>query len=137
MRSSDCIDGSSSSKSIRWTSVLQSQLVPGDLIKVAAASVIPADCIVMSGSVLVDESMLTGESLPLSKCAPEVFDGRLYDPHGMKKCSLFCGAVCKDSRAASAACCDDDCAIAIVTRTGMHSNKGARNAARGGGTAAA
>ncbi len=116
---------SSSSSSIRWSRVLQSQLVPGDVIKITAASSIPADCIIISGSVLVDESMLTGESLPLSKCAPEVFDGRVYDARDMRKCSLFCGAACKDSRGASMACDGDDYAVAVVTRTGMHSNKGA------------
>ena len=77
----------------------------------------------VTGSVLVDESMLTGESLPLSKCAAEVFDGRPYDPACMKKYSLFCGAVCKDSRVLLAAE-GAECAVAMVTRTGMHSNKG-------------
>jgi magnesium-transporting ATPase (P-type) len=99
--------------------VRQSELVPGDLIQVAPACTIPADCIIVTGSVLVDESMLTGESLPLSKSAPEVFDSRLYDPVTMKKCSLFSGALCKDSRGASGGH-----ATAIVTRTGMFSNKG-------------
>jgi magnesium-transporting ATPase (P-type) len=110
---------SSSSSSICWQSVRQSELVPGDLIQVAPACTIPADCIIVTGSVLVDESMLTGESLPLSKIAPEVFDSRLYDPATMKKCSLFSGALCKDSRGASGGH-----ATAIVTRTGMFSNKG-------------
>jgi P-type E1-E2 ATPase len=103
--------------------VRQSELVPGDLIQVAPACTIPADCIIVTGSVLVDESMLTGESLPLSKSAPEVFDSRLYDPAVMKKCSLFSGALCKDSRGASS---NGGYATAIVTRTGMFSNKGER-----------
>jgi len=110
------------SSSISWTSVPQSNLVPGDLIKITPSGSIPADCIIVSGSVLVDESMLTGESLPLSKCAPEVFDETLYDSITMKKCSLFCGSVCKSSSGAGSD--SEDCALAVVMRTGMHSHKG-------------
>jgi magnesium-transporting ATPase (P-type) len=79
----------------------------------------------VSGSVLVDESMLTGESLPLSKSAPEVFDGRVYDPLVMKKNSLFCGALCKSSKSHSSSGDEADVgAKAVVMRTGMHSSKG-------------
>jgi magnesium-transporting ATPase (P-type) len=109
------------SRSISWTSVPQSDLVPGDVIKITSDGDIPADCIIVSGSVLVDESMLTGESLPLSKCAPEVFDETLYDSIAMKKCSLFCGSMCKSSRGAGDC---EDCAVAVVMRTGMQSHKG-------------
>ena len=100
----------------------QSNLVPGDLIKITPNGFIPADCIIVSGSVLVDESMLTGESLPLSKCAPEVFDETLYDSNTMKKCSLFCGSVCKSSSGVGSD--REDSALAVVMRTGMHSHKG-------------
>jgi len=40
-------------------------LVPGDLIKVAAGSAVPADCRLNEGQVEVDQSALTGESIPV------------------------------------------------------------------------
>jgi len=125
LRSDSGSASSSSSSSSSWTSVPQSFLVPGDVIKIASGSTIPADCIIVAGSVLVDESMLTGESLPLSKCAPEAFDARVYVPSVMKKCSLFSGAVCKSSKGVASDGDDGDaCAVAVVVRTGMHSHKG-------------
>ncbi len=46
------------------------QVHPGDLLKVRPGEIIPADGIVVEGESRVDESMLTGEPLPVSK-APE------------------------------------------------------------------
>ncbi|WP_246725576.1 HAD-IC family P-type ATPase [Beijerinckia sp. L45] len=48
-----------------WTLMPASGLVPGDLIKLSLGSVVAADVCVCSGSVLLDQSMLTGESLPV------------------------------------------------------------------------
>lgn len=48
-----------------WTLVPASTLVPGDLIKLSLGSVVAADVCLRSGSVLLDQSMLTGESLPV------------------------------------------------------------------------
>ncbi len=57
------------------------ELVPGDMIVLRAGSRIPLDGIVVSGSGSVDESMLTGESLPVEKAeGSEVIGGSLnYD----------------------------------------------------------
>lgn len=44
-------------------------LVPGDSVCVTPETVIPADCSLVNGSVLVDESSLTGESVPVRKAA--------------------------------------------------------------------
>lgn len=41
-------------------------LVPGDLVLLCAGSAIPADCIVNDGTIEVDQSALTGESLPVT-----------------------------------------------------------------------
>lgn len=43
----------------------------GDLIRVRAGDRIPADGVVLEGSSLVDESMLTGESMPVGKAPGE------------------------------------------------------------------
>lgn len=43
-------------------------LVPGDLVRLAAGDMMPADCrIIQSTDLFVSESMLTGESLPVEK----------------------------------------------------------------------
>lgn len=50
-----------------WTRIDASGLVPGDLVKLALGAVAPADIKLVAGSVLVDQSMLTGESLPVDR----------------------------------------------------------------------
>ena len=41
--------------------------MPGDIIKIENNMTVPADSILIRGSILVDESSLTGESLPIHK----------------------------------------------------------------------
>ena len=53
----------------RWMRLDASQLVPGDLVKLALGAVVPADIKIATGNVLADQSMLTGESLPV-ECKP-------------------------------------------------------------------
>lgn len=42
------------------------QLVPGDLVELASGAAVPADCMINSGNIEVDESAMTGESLPVT-----------------------------------------------------------------------
>jgi len=49
----------------KWTTLPADQLVAGDVVKLSLGSVVAADVRLLSGSVLVDQSMLTGESLPV------------------------------------------------------------------------
>ncbi|WP_295428673.1 plasma-membrane proton-efflux P-type ATPase [uncultured Thiodictyon sp.] len=52
----------------QWLSVDAADLVPGDVVTVAAGEILPADCLLLEGEYLsVDQSALTGESLPVSK----------------------------------------------------------------------
>jgi predicted P-type ATPase len=44
-----------------------SSLVPGDIFLIKEGMILPCDAILISGKVLVDESMLTGESIPVCK----------------------------------------------------------------------
>ena len=48
-----------------WKTVPAAELVCGDLVKLSLGGVVAADVHLMSGSVELDQSMLTGESLPI------------------------------------------------------------------------
>ncbi len=48
-----------------WQVLAASELVPGDVIKLTLGGVVPADATLLSGDVLLDQSMLTGESVPV------------------------------------------------------------------------
>jgi H+-transporting ATPase len=50
-----------------WRTVAAEQLVPGDLIVIERGDVVPADGLVVEGTAEADESVLTGESLPVEK----------------------------------------------------------------------
>ena len=61
-----------------WTIIPAAELVPGDVIKVTLGTVVPADARLSEGSVLLDQSMLTGESLPVEAGSGfEAFAGAL------------------------------------------------------------
>ncbi len=48
----------------KWQTLAATQLVRGDLVKLSLGAVVAADVHLVAGSVLLDQSMLTGESLP-------------------------------------------------------------------------
>jgi H+-transporting ATPase len=59
-----------------WSDVTADQLVPGDLVRIGRGQIVPADGRLVDGSGGVDESALTGESLPVSKQpGDEVYSG--------------------------------------------------------------
>ncbi len=54
------------------------ELVPGDLIRLSLGNIVPADARILEGILLVDQSMLTGESLPIEAVSgKEVYTGSL------------------------------------------------------------
>jgi H+-transporting ATPase len=48
-----------------WADVAAADLVPGDLVQLSLGGIVPADMRLSAGSVLVDQSMLTGESVAI------------------------------------------------------------------------
>ncbi len=59
-----------------WRMVESSEIVPGDIIVVKLGDIIPADAKIISGDLSVDESALTGESLPVeSKSMNIIYSG--------------------------------------------------------------
>ena len=61
-----------------WVRLAAETVVPGDVIELALGALVPADATVVSGSLLVDQSMLTGESVPAeANPADKVYAGAL------------------------------------------------------------
>ena len=48
-----------------WVTLPAAELVPDDVVKLSLGAVVPADVTLLAGGVLLDQSMLTGESLPV------------------------------------------------------------------------
>lgn len=49
----------------KWATVPAAELVPGDVIKLSLGGVVAADAKLTEGEILLDQSMLTGESVPI------------------------------------------------------------------------
>jgi E1-E2 ATPase/Cation transporter/ATPase, N-terminus len=47
-----------------WVEALAADLVPRDIVQLSLGSVVPADLRIIAGTLLLDQSMLTGESIP-------------------------------------------------------------------------
>ena len=88
------------------------ELVPGDIILLKTGDLVPADArLIRSESLAVDESSLTGESVPAEKDASAVFDGEV--PLGARANCVFSGCLVTAGNAS-----------AIVTGTGMDTEIG-------------
>jgi H+-transporting ATPase len=48
-----------------WQILPAAELVPGDLVKLTLGGIVPADVVLVEGNVLLDQAMLTGESLAI------------------------------------------------------------------------
>ncbi|WP_323099046.1 cation-transporting P-type ATPase [Intrasporangium sp. YIM S08009] len=84
-------------------------IVPGDVIQVGEGEQVPADARVLSGSVEVDLSMLTGESLPALRTPQGRHDVPLLEAPDL----LFSGTSCLSGEG-----------TAVVFATGMHTELG-------------
>ena len=61
-----------------WKTVPAAELVPGDVVKLSLGGVVAADVRITGGEVLLDQSMLTGESVPIEAAAGvQTFAGAL------------------------------------------------------------
>ncbi|KAI9362422.1 hypothetical protein DFJ73DRAFT_609626, partial [Zopfochytrium polystomum] len=108
-------------------------LVVGDavLIDEAAAPAV-ADMVLVQGSCIVDESSLTGESVPVVKSSLDIYDRgeERYRPEGrFKDCTIFGGSKIVEVKPMPYGYKpqEGDCtprAIGIVTATGFNSTKG-------------
>ncbi len=53
----------------QWRSIPAHDLVPGDLVHIRIGDIVPADMTLTDGQILVDQSALTGESMPVDRSA--------------------------------------------------------------------
>ncbi|KJE95551.1 ATPase type 13A2 isoform 3, variant [Capsaspora owczarzaki ATCC 30864] len=99
-------------------------LAPGDLLVIPAEGlVLSCDAVLLSGKCIVNESMLTGESVPVTKSPLPLQDEELrppkYNPDGDKKHTLYCGTRVIQTRQPAGSR-----VLAMVVRTGFYTAKG-------------
>ncbi|KFQ20514.1 putative cation-transporting ATPase 13A2, partial [Merops nubicus] len=97
-------------------------LVPGDCISLPTDGLlVPCDAALLTGECMVNESMLTGESVPVMK-TPLPAGGQVsstYSPEEHKRHTLFCG-----TQVIQAKSYVGGEVLAVVTRTGFCTAKG-------------
>ncbi|KAI9059114.1 Ca-transporting ATPase [Trametes sanguinea] len=116
-----------------WIECDSSELVPGDIVDLIEPplATLPADMFLLSGDAIVNESMLTGESVPVSKIPIKGDDLAKWknctDAVGdMAKSFLYAGT--RVVRVRGASTLDESAgapALGLVVRTGFYTTKGA------------
>ncbi|XP_038210252.1 probable cation-transporting ATPase 13A3 isoform X1 [Zerene cesonia] len=96
-----------------------SRLVPGDVLVLPAdGCVMPCDAMLLTGSCIVNESMLTGESVPVMK-GPPCPSSEVYSTENHKRHTLFAGTHVIQTRFYG-----NNQVLAKVVRTGFYTAKG-------------
>ena len=133
----------------QWQAVSNGALLPGDIISVARRtkrrlqdgtleerapdSVVPCDCVLLSGSCVVNEAMLTGESTPKMKEAVSGNSSATYDVSEHRRGTLFAGTNVLQASAPTSPFGKgkdsippppDGGVIAFVMRTGFETSQG-------------
>ncbi|XP_016160529.1 PREDICTED: probable cation-transporting ATPase 13A2 [Ficedula albicollis] len=103
--------------------VSSAELVPGDCIRLpGAGALLPCDAALLTGECMVNESLLTGESVPVMK-TPLPAGGQAgsstYCPEEHRRHTLFCGTQLIQAKAYAGGE-----VLAVVTRTGFCTAKG-------------
>lgn len=61
-----------------WVRLAAAEIVPGDVVRLALGALVPADARILEGAVLLDQSLVTGESVPVEAGAgSDVYAGSL------------------------------------------------------------
>ncbi|XP_026671693.1 probable cation-transporting ATPase 13A3 isoform X2 [Ceratina calcarata] len=104
--------------------ISSNELVPGDIIELPKhQATVVCDAVLLTGQCILNESMLTGESVPVTK-TPLPSRHVLYDPRECSHHTIFSGTTIIQTRSY-----DDGPVLARVIRTGYHTSKGSLVAA--------
>lgn len=94
-------------------------LVPGDLVEINSQMELPCDLVLISGGCIVEEGMLTGESVPVIKDCLSYLSDVKYDVDVDRRHTLYEGTKIIQTRNYS-----DNPIRAVVVRTGFKTVKG-------------
>jgi H+-transporting ATPase len=70
----------------KWATLNAAEIVPGDIAVVAMGDVVPADAKIVSGHLTIDQSVLTGESLPVDVHESDIIYSSSIVKRGEAKC---------------------------------------------------
>lgn len=95
------------------------ELVPGDVIVVPQNTTLPCDLILLTGSAIANEAILTGESIPVLKSSLPVVSDDVYSERECEKHTLYGGTQVIQTRPVG-----DEPVWALVKNTGFQTAKG-------------
>ena len=95
-----------------------SELIPGDIIAIPEGKIMPCDAILMNGLCIMNEAMLTGESIPVVKNTLPL-SSSYYNANEDKQYTIFAGTTCIQSRSNQGTH-----VLGLVTNTGFMTLKG-------------
>ncbi|KAJ2083021.1 hypothetical protein H4R24_001137 [Coemansia sp. RSA 988] len=108
----------------KWQELSTIDLVPGDTFRVSVGMHVPCDAVILGGNIVVDESSLTGEPLPIRKF-PIRDDHGVHDQHGAGKINtLFAGTSVSQAQSVTASDGTVSEAIGLCLNTGTQTDKG-------------
>ena len=102
-----------------WREVDSTDLVPGDVVVIPEGRNLPCDMVLLSGSAIVNEAMLTGESIPVMKSSLPFASTEVYTDKGSEKHTLFGGTSVIQTRPVG-----DQPVWGLVKNTGFLTTKG-------------
>ncbi|EJT96565.1 hypothetical protein DACRYDRAFT_25648 [Dacryopinax primogenitus] len=112
----------------KWQTIKTDELVPGDVVSITRTkedTAVPADLLLLRGTAIVNEAMLSGESTPLLKESIELREGtEKLDMNGADRNSVLWGGTrVLQARPGEGAAEDGGC-TAEVLRTGFGTTQG-------------
>lgn len=108
----------------QWSVTSSADLIPGDVFEVEENTLIPCDAVILSGTVVVNESSLTGEAMPIRKFAI-ASDDNVYEMNGSGKVNtLFAGTIVSQVTPTPTTTGETGRVYALALRTGIATEKG-------------